>query len=187
VLADLKLKYEIKVLEEVEKHELGEDEQWWIRWGRLRGWSLTNLTDGGEGLGGHIFTEDHKAKVGAAHRGKTLSAEARAKISVSMQGRIVSIEECEKRRLRATGRKHSIETCRKISAIHKGKTVSPEARQKVSEKNSVAIVDETTGLRYASAVHAADALNLHPSPVSKVLRGRHKTAGGRTFRYAGAP
>lgn len=31
---------------------------------------LSNLTDGGEGLSGHTFSEEHKRKIGEAHQGK---------------------------------------------------------------------------------------------------------------------
>lgn len=37
---------------------------------------------------GKKFTDEHKAKISAAHKGKTFSAESRAKMSASMKGRI---------------------------------------------------------------------------------------------------
>jgi len=47
-------------------------EKHWIKFFRERGDRLLNLTDGGEGLPGHKFTDEHKAKIAAALRkGKT--------------------------------------------------------------------------------------------------------------------
>jgi len=43
-------------------------ERHWIKALRASGADLLNLTDGGEGLAGHKFTEDHKAKIAAAIR-----------------------------------------------------------------------------------------------------------------------
>ena len=43
-------------------------ERHWIAFYRARGDRLLNLTDGGDGLPGHKFTAEHKAKIAAAHR-----------------------------------------------------------------------------------------------------------------------
>ena len=59
----------IKWLETV---ELGGDwqaaERRWIATMRAEGVSLLNLTDGGEGLAGHKFTDEHKQRIAAAIR-----------------------------------------------------------------------------------------------------------------------
>jgi hypothetical protein len=65
---------------------------------------LTNLTNGGEGLSGHIFTEEHKAKIAAAHKGRVVSEETRAKLSKARRGK-----------------RASTETRKKLSALRKGK------------------------------------------------------------------
>lgn len=43
-------------------------ERYWIQHYRTRGDRLLNLTDGGEGLAGHKFTSEHRAKIAASHR-----------------------------------------------------------------------------------------------------------------------
>lgn len=43
-------------------------ERWWIDRFRTRGDDLLNLTHGGEGLAGHRFSPEHKAKIAAALR-----------------------------------------------------------------------------------------------------------------------
>ena len=51
-------------------------ERYWIQKLRADGADLLNLTDGGEGLPGHKFTPEHKAKISSARKtGKQLSCE----------------------------------------------------------------------------------------------------------------
>lgn len=73
---------------------------------RMSGVMLCNMTDGGDGASGWIKTKEWRAKVGAAHRGKTVSAETRLKISKSV---------------RASGFALTEEMRKKISDAHKGK------------------------------------------------------------------
>lgn len=48
-----------------------ERERYWIAAARRQGHNILNLTDGGEGLSGHSFSNDHKRKIAAAlRRGK---------------------------------------------------------------------------------------------------------------------
>lgn len=59
----------IKLLEFVSRHEdWRARERWWIEKYRREGAALLNLTLGGEGLSGHKFSEEHKAKIAAALR-----------------------------------------------------------------------------------------------------------------------
>src|SRR6478609_6911530 len=46
-----------------------EAERFWISYFRFMGARLTNLTDGGEGLSGLIFSEEHRKRIGEAKRG----------------------------------------------------------------------------------------------------------------------
>lgn len=47
---------------------LNEREKWWIALGRAWGCRLTNLTDGGEGVSGYVFTSEQRARLGIAKR-----------------------------------------------------------------------------------------------------------------------
>jgi hypothetical protein len=62
-LADLGLKYTHTILEYTTADLVADREQWWIAYGRLSGWPLTNLTDGGDGALGHVWSADSKAKM----------------------------------------------------------------------------------------------------------------------------
>lgn len=50
--------------------------------------ALCNQTDGGEGLVGYTFSAEHRAKIGAKHKGRVHSAEARAKMSEARRATI---------------------------------------------------------------------------------------------------
>lgn len=56
----------------IETVPAGEDwaarERHWIAEARRAGHSILNLTDGGEGLAGHKFSDDHRARIAAALR-----------------------------------------------------------------------------------------------------------------------
>ena len=53
---------------------------------------LTNRTLGGDGLSGHVFTDEHKQKISIAHKGKTVSEATRDKLSANRKGKTLSLE-----------------------------------------------------------------------------------------------
>lgn len=121
-------------------------EQQWIALYRSTS-SLTNLTDGGEGVPGYKASPEARAKIGAAsrnrspetrarlgaaHLGKHLSPETRAKISVSHKGQKFSPEWRAKISAALRGRPLSPETRAKDRAAHLGKRSSLETRAKQS-------------------------------------------------------
>jgi D-mannonate dehydratase len=94
----------------------GVSERKWIKWYRLLGAELTNLTDGGDGVIGWRPTDEQRRNMSIAHRGKThVQTEARIKaqkenfeklhsdphrgekISKALSGRTKTKEELEKR------------------------------------------------------------------------------------------
>lgn len=95
-------------------------ERRYIRWyGRVDNKTgiLHNLTDGGDGVSGLIFTEDHKNKLRAYNLGKTISR-----------------ENVEKMRQANIGKPRSDKTKEKISKGNKGKIRSDECKKANSEK-----------------------------------------------------
>lgn len=82
--------------------------------------------------GTHIpKTDEHKAKIGAAHKGRVISEEQKQKQREVMIGRKKTPEQIEKHRTSRAGYTHSEETRKKISLANKGKKSSE------SQKNSV--------------------------------------------------
>jgi hypothetical protein len=132
-LRALGLDFGIKVLEEVEKEKLGAIEASWIARGKLEGWPLTNLTDGGEGgHSGRTFTAEHRARISASNTGRKMTVEQRAKLSAVAKGRPVNQMKLEKMWASRRGVAHSEETKVRISEATRGKVVSEETRAKIS-------------------------------------------------------
>ena len=118
--------------------DLNEAEMCWIADMREQGAKLLNLTDGGYGARGYIFTPEARAKISVALKGKqnakgcTRSAETRAKIGAAHKGRVLNPEHRAKLSAANMGHKHSAEIRAKISAAHVGLKHSPETRTKMS-------------------------------------------------------
>jgi hypothetical protein len=93
---------------------------------RMTGAKLCNLTDGGDGTSGWEKTKEWREKVGAAHRGKTVSLATRLKISASLTGYRHTDEAKIKMSVSRHGMKntlghtHSAETKLKMSVAHIG-------------------------------------------------------------------
>jgi hypothetical protein len=58
--------------------KLNEDERWWIKYGKLSGWDLTNHTEGGEATSGYRHRADTKAKLSELTRNRLNTPEGRA-------------------------------------------------------------------------------------------------------------
>jgi hypothetical protein len=86
-----------------------------------------NLKAGG--WGGNI-SEESKAKIGAALKGRTHSAESKAKMSAAQKNR--SAESKAKIGAALKGRTHSAESKANMSAAQKGRTHSAESKAKMS-------------------------------------------------------
>ena len=96
---------------------------------------LHNRTDGGDGASGLIHTPEHRAKISAARKGKTLSPETKEKMSAAKKGIPRSPETKEKMSAANKGKTLSPETRAKLSAANKGKTLSLETKEKMSAAN----------------------------------------------------
>ncbi len=120
-------KYLIVVLEHTAPENIAQCEMWWIAYGRLSGWNLTNLTDGGEGAIGVVRSPETRKRLSSALTGRKASAETCANMSAakSTPDAIAFI-----RRLH-TGRKRSVETRARIGAASKGRVPSEEARARM--------------------------------------------------------
>ncbi|KRQ11648.1 hypothetical protein AOQ73_06120 [Bradyrhizobium pachyrhizi] len=91
-----------------------------------------NISDGGEGTPGVVHSQEARAKMSAAGKGRKFTPEHRARIGDANRRRMVSDETRAKMsiarmgRPTTTGRKHSAITLAKMSAAKKGKPLSPE-------------------------------------------------------------
>lgn len=115
-------------------------ERWWIKRKREEGCRLTNATDGGDGMLGHVVTPETKELIRAAHLGVGHTDETRAVLSRHRKGMVLpeawraNISAALKRRPREIydavrsaqkGRVKSAEECANIAAAKRGKPRPP--------------------------------------------------------------
>lgn len=91
---------------------------------------LVNKTDGGEGCGGAVPSEETRAKIGLGNRGKVYSEETRAKIGLASKGRTHSDE--TRAKISVANSSPSAETIAKRSASTRRRYEDPAEREKVS-------------------------------------------------------
>ncbi len=121
--------------------ELNQLECHYIAHFRDLGFSLTNSTDGGDGVVGLHHTEESRRQMSAVKMGHPRnhppgwkhSEESKQKMSAALKGQKRSDETRERLRIAKTGTKHSDEPRRKMSDAHTGKTLTDEHRQHISE------------------------------------------------------
>jgi hypothetical protein len=145
------------LLETCDREDWASREVYWINKMRVDGHSLTNGTDGGEGLLGHKLTPEQIEKMAAAKRGKpspnkgiktgkpawnrgvSPSDESRARMSKAHTGLPQSPASKEKNRLASTGKqyalgyKHTPEGRERMSIAHLGQKRTPEQRERIRQ------------------------------------------------------
>jgi len=134
--------------------------------------SLANLTDGGEGNLGAIFTKERRINISNSLKGKKLSKER--------------VEACKNRR-------HSKETIEKIRQAKLGTKASKETKDKMRISNrkgieasvkkiSKIIIDIENGVFYDSVREASEIVGCTRSHLSGMLLGRYNNK--TNLRYA---
>jgi len=113
-----------------------------IKWSDERRAQMSERVRGeGNPRFGQHCSDETKAKIAAANRGRKLSPEIRAKISAAGKGR--KLNDKQRATLAASskmkGKKHSAEARLKMSKAQKGRTFSDECRKKISEGVRAAI------------------------------------------------
>lgn len=138
----------------------------WIAQLRSWGFRLTNMTDGGDGNNGQVFTEETKKRMSDIRKGKKLSDVTKALISAKHKGRIVSETTREKLRQANLGKRHKHESILKYS-------------------KAVIKLDSNGGEieEYFSVSYAALQNNCRKGSIANVCRGFSKTAGGFKWKY----
>lgn len=147
-LLDEGLEPSVEILEEVSINNWKESERAWIAECKKFGLQITNLTDGGDGTQGYVFSDEARKKIGDIHRGKpsplkgkNISIQHKEKISLAFRGKpshrkgkSLSPEHKEKIKIRMqkfTGIPRSDEIKKKISEGNKGKVLSDSTKAKI--------------------------------------------------------
>ena len=127
------------------EQEAFEHEKFLIKCFRDLGFTLCNLTDGGEGPSGAVRSIETRAKLSAATkaymalpgdrgmRGKTQSKSMREKVSSALSGRTFSHETLTKMSLSHAGKVVPQDVRDKIRQSCSGKTLSDEHRSKIGD------------------------------------------------------
>lgn len=180
----------------VSESDVNEAEQEWIAAARNVGVDLTNLTDGGEGASGAVWTEERKKLFSewCKRAGKGFSTEARERAMRAVTGRKQSVEEIEKRIRCVRGHTQTANHLEKrlaSRALGKGWVVSVEHRQALAEAASKRHMmmsqterSEQAKGRMTPAVRAKISASLRRSWSSPTLRAEQAI---RTKRYMTSP
>lgn len=131
-LLALGLDYKVVELELCSYDQTTALEVWWISYGRALGWDLTNHTDGGEGMLGHVPTSETRRKISVAHADRVFTEQHRARISEAKKG--VPKTEEHKAKLSAAAHKQweDPKTLEIVVAANVGRKQSPETLAKRS-------------------------------------------------------
>lgn len=173
--------FDYQVIEECSEEMLDEREKFWIN--KLH--PVYNMNEGGVGNKGHHHSESTKKIL--SFKSKTQwensTEEEKAKriannLKGQPKGHKVSLETRDKLRLINLGKKHSEETKRKMSMSKKGKNDN-----KSHFKTVIAIKNNDAVAIFFSVRFAGEYLNIHPSSITKVLKGERKTASNYNWKY----
>ncbi|WMU08192.1 putative intron-associated endonuclease 1 [Clostridium phage vB_CtyS-FA70] len=158
-----------------------------------------NSTTGGEGC---IVSAETKKKMSESRKGKHLSEETKKKLSERLKGRTganygkhFSEEHRKKLSESHKGKQFSEETKKKMSESKKGRHLPEETKKKISESKKgannprskpVLQLDKETGeviAEFAGIKEAERVTGIHNSHISRVCRGKRKSAGGYYWQY----
>jgi hypothetical protein len=140
---------------------------------------LTNMTDGGEGTAGCIYSAEQRARNSAARKGKPghpKSPEERAKLSAALTGKRKSEAHKEKLRQANLGKTQSQETKAKNSASNTGRIRSLETCQKLSEALTGR---ERSPEHCANISKAKKGKKQAPDVIARQVESRARTMAGR--------
>jgi len=199
--------HRFELVEEVPEDKLNEREAYWIDFYKSNTTQFPqfggmNLTGGGEGTIGYVFTEEHKKKLSESLKGREVLPETRLKLSKAHKGKKFSEEHKKHLSESLTGKpspfkgKHHIEDAKnKLRLLRIGKCHSDESKQKMSDINkgkhkgclngmydrkgfdsptSKIILDTETGVFYGGIREASETYNINFNTLAGWLNGRYK-------------
>ena len=161
--------WKVDILRECEtQEELNKWEMYYIKSLNTKKPNGYNLTDGGGGLSGLIFTDEHKRKLSESRKGKSLSKETRRKISEANIGKRgywkdKTFSEEHKRKLSENSSryflgKHHTEKSKSIMSQKAvgnkrclGRILSEETKNKISEAEKGKVITDETKVKMSLA------------------------------------
>lgn len=156
-------------------------------WGRrdLGAGCLTNLTDGGEGTAGCVYSAEQRAQNSARLKGRKRSPrspETRERISMALTAKPKSPAHRERLRLASTGKVQSSEARAKNSAANTGRIVGGETRLKLS----LALKGRARSAEHSANIsRAKKGKKQAPEIIARQVASRAVTMAGRPGPNAG--
>lgn len=149
---------------------------------------LCNQTEGGRGLSGHKFSAEHRAKIGAAHKGRAKPKHVMEALAKANIGRNFSDERRKKLSAAHKGRKKSPEHIAKVAAGRIGKSHTPQGKHNIRVAKCKIVICIETGVRFFGTKHAAEWLHIKnpkacSSAIARSCAKPGKIAYGYTWRY----
>ena len=171
--------FEFEILMECKDEEMNRWEMYYIKTLNTKIPNGYNLTDGGDGRTGYLYSEETRKKISEALKNRTFSEEHKINLSKANKGR-----------------KHTNESKRKMSEIRKGKHHSEETKIKISNSNKnnptkskpVLQIDITTNeviAEFPSAMEVQRQLGYNQTNISDCCcnRPHHKTYRGYKWQF----
>jgi group I intron endonuclease len=125
---------EIIILEETNGDKINDLEKWYITYFKSIGVKLTNLTMGGDGLQGHIFSNEHRDRISKTKISQKLTNTIEHNNILKMANSHPRTEEFkQKMKIIRTGVKWSDEVKNKISKSNKGKHNDNNRQKKITQ------------------------------------------------------
>lgn len=146
----------VKLVELPSDEFLDDAEIYWIAELKRRGCKLTNLTDGGGGLRGYVYSEESKKKISESLKGRPVPQEVRDKISKTLTGRI---------------------------GHNRGIPLSPLGKEAHAKAHAIPPFEDQHGRLYTTIKEACEAHGLSAPNVCNVLKRNRRSAGGLVFTY----
>jgi group I intron endonuclease len=176
--------------------ELREKEKYWIAYYNSYAFDESangyNLTIGGDGITGYVFSEKDRRKMSKIRRGKKHSKETIVKMKRAQKGdahwtcrkeypltpKVLKL--CKDNAKRNLGKRHSEETKAKMSRAHKGRPLSEAAKRKISGANNYnakSVICLTTGEVFGAISEASKQYGINASNIGECCKGKRMSAG----------
>ncbi len=142
-----------------------------------------NMTDGGEGGSGYVFTDEQKKSISIALKGKPKSEETKRKLSLAQTGHEITqamLEGYEKISNSNSGRVKTEEERAKLSASLKDKPKSKEHKEKISQ----ALKGRTKGKTYEEMYGLEKAIALKVQRRMSILGRKHSESAKKKMSEA---
>lgn len=134
---------------------------------------LFNMTNGGEGLSGHVHSTDSRAKMSASHKGVSLSPEHARNIGLGHKGTSRSFDSIYRSAIKRIGSKHSIGAKAKMKR---------SALRRAHPIESYNLLTGEIVKQYESIV-AAHQDGFDRKTISGTLEGKRHSCGGLGWRH----